>query len=286
MLRGVALLAAPALLCGVMGSVLGRASRVAPALRLIGSAACAGLLAERFEAARDGAAKLLDFTARAANVLAPTLISAAALTGAGPAAAGFTPASALCASAIENLLRGAGLWLCAVAAVLAAAGGLSEGMRPDRLFALGKGAALWLCGGVVAAFMGLMTMEGLLSSGRGGAAARTAHYALESLVPLIGGEVSEAMDALLASARLVRSAVGVTGMTAVALACAEPMATIVAASLSAKLAGAAADLAGEHRVARMAGRFSEAMDMLAAVCVAAVLLVLLLAGGILSLGRN
>ena len=276
-------LALPAALCGLVGTLTGKQGRAAVALRLLSCAACAGLMVERFARASGEAAGLLSFTARAANVLAPVLISAAALTGAA-GGAGFTPAAALCAGMIENALADTGLKLCAAVAVLAALGGFSEALRLDRLFRLGKGAALWLSGGVTAAFMGLMSMEGLLASGRGGAAARTAHFALESLVPLIGGEVSEAMDALLGSARTLKGAVGVTGMALLAAGCIKPMLGIAASSLAAKLAGAAAGVAGEDRAARLMERFGEAMDMLAALCLAGVLMALMLAGGILSLG--
>lgn len=282
-LRQAAILAAPSLLCGILAALLGGRSRAVPALRLVCCAACAGILANWFAEARASAEGLMTLSARAADVLAPVLISAAALTGAGEAAAGLTPVSSLCAAVIERALSGVGLKLCAALAALAAVGGLSESLRTDRLFHLGKRAALWLGGIVAAAFMGLMTLEGLLASGRGGTASRAAHYALESLVPIIGGEVSEAMETLLASARLVKSAVGVTGMLSLILASAGPLSRIGAAALAAKLAGAVAGMAGEARVAKVAEQFGDALSLLLALCLAAVLMVLMLAGGILSL---
>ena len=102
-------------------------------------------------------------------------------------------------------------------------------------------------------------------------------------MPVIGGEVSEAMEALTASARLVKSAVGVTGMLALILACAGPLARVGVAALSAKLAGAAAELAGEPRIARLAEQFGDVLILLTALCLTSALLVLMLAGGILSL---
>ena len=51
----------------------------------------------------------------------------------------------------------------------------------------------------------------LLSTGYDSAAVRTARYAVDNLLPVVGGEVANTMDALVSSVLLVKNAAGAVG---------------------------------------------------------------------------
>lgn len=275
----------PGALCGLAGALLGRRNQTMPAMRFACRLASAGLLGGLFLEARALAGGLMECASALANGIVPVMVSAAALAGQADASAFISPASALCAALLEDYLSGCGLALCGVLSAMAAAGNLSEGLRLDALFSLGRRVLLWGNALVLAAFMGVLSVQGLLAAGTEGFASRAVHLTLESLLPFIGSEVSDALGSLAVSASAVKNALGAAAMAVVVGACAKPLLCIAAAAIAARLAGALAGIAGDGAMGRMGEQFGEAIEMLLAVCVGGVLLVLLLAGGALSLGR-
>ena len=225
------------------------------------------------------AAALIASLSEASGCLAPVLTACAVLSGA-PAASGIaTPLATLCADVIQNWFAGWGVRLCAVAAAVALSDGLAGGRRLDRLFRFVRSAQHWLLTGAMLAFSGLMSVQGVLCQTGDSVAARAAQNAIESAVPVIGGELSDILGTLTVSAGAIRGAVGVTGLAALARVCLGPLARVLAASVSVKLAAAIVEPVAGREPARLFARFGEVLDMLLAVCTASAVLVALLFGG-------
>ena len=274
----------PGVFSGIAGAVLGSRGQAASGVALVCRVAGAGLLSGAFLRAQTQARQLLGTAAALANGIAPVLAVAAAGTGRAALSASVTPMAALCTALMEDALSRYGLKLCGVLAAIAAAGSLSDALRLDRFFALGRRLTLWGLGLAVSGFMGMLSAQGLLASGGDGAASRAARVAVESLVPIIGREVSEALGSLTVSGGMVRSAVGVTSMVVVAMTCAKPVVSIAATGVAARLAGAVAELAGDAALGRMGDGFGAAIELMLAMCLGGALLTLLLAGGVTALG--
>ena len=126
-------IAAPALATALLSLLPGRRNE---AMALLCRLACAAALAAPCAEALRAAGDMLSRSTRVTDALAPVLAAAMALTGEGAASAMLTPASALLTEISQGLLLGLGLPLCAVAAAVNVAGGLSAHRRMDRLFAL------------------------------------------------------------------------------------------------------------------------------------------------------
>lgn len=246
---------------------------------------CVGVLLSAFAVQREAARRLLEVTVRVVNGVSPALIAAATLTGANTAAI-LSPMTALCAGAIENLLAGAGLALCSLAAAVAASANLSMSFRLRRLFRLVKGVTVWAIGLLMAAFTGLMALEGLLGASQDAAALRGARYVLQNVLPIIGGEIASAADGLAGSAVAVRNAVGVTGMLLLLSACARPLAELAATALSMKLAAAILEPAADRCMTDAAAQFGETADMLLAIGAGGAALALLTMGAFLCAAGN
>ena len=280
--RGVtgtlAALAAP-----LLASLLSRATlvRSAGSTTLLSRVACAlGLLrgsARAFDAARQA----LGLASKALDRLGPVLASALELSGAGATAAILSPASALGAGMIEEVLRRWGLPVCGLALAVAAAGNLSEGICLERLFALLKRFVVMGVGLLAAAFTGLLALEGRLAGPQDSTLTRALQQAIRGMVPIIGGEVSGAAGALVGSSVAVRNAVGVTGMIAVLAACGRPMVRLAIHALSVKLAAALAEPLAEPGIARLCSAFGDVAEMLLAICCGGIVPALLLGGACL-----
>ncbi len=249
---------------------------------LICRLACARAVLGTFAEARAVASGLLETTVSAVQSIAPVLSVALSLTGCSASAAVLSPLAALYANAAESYLGGVGFSFCGIAASVAVAGNLSQHFRLKRIFSTVKGCVVWLTGLTMAGLLGLMSVEGMMAAARDTTAWKSARYAVENMLPFIGGEVSGTMDALAGSVAAVRNAVGVTGAVLLLGTCGAPFIELCATVLSMKLAASTLEPAVERSVSDMLFQMADAAEMLLALCAAAIVMAVLTLGSILA----
>lgn len=280
LLPALSVLAAPVLAALSLGMALGADS--GPLTLLCRLSAVYGLgrqCAAAMAVARDG----MRVAVRIADTAAPVVAAALTLTGRPAAGTTLTPLSAICADAVGNGLIGLGLPLCGVAAIVAAGGNLSERFRLDRLFRLICGAVTWSVGMMIAAFVGVMALQGRLAATRDGVSSQTLRQALRGLVPLIGGSVSDSAGALAETAAAVRGAVGVTGLMILLETAARPALKLGGHMLSLKLASAFLEPVADPGITRIAACYAQIARVLLALYAGSAMLTALLAGAGLGL---
>lgn len=246
-------------------------------VQLIGRVAVIGALSSLFAEKTAAARSLLSALARCADAFAPALTTLAAIGGSS-AAATLTPLTALLTTLIEKGLAQWGVALSAAAAGVAIAGNLSERISLKRLYDLLSQTTRWGAGTMMAAFMGLLSVQGRIGWNRDTAAIRTARYAVENLIPVVGGNVSDSLDSLVSAAQSVRNALGVSGLAVAAFVCLEPMLQIAGFAMLVKLCAAVAEPAGDDALSALLTQFAGALEMLLIACVAATVLCALLMG--------
>ncbi len=210
LLPALSALVFPVLVTLALGMVLGADSGP---LTLLCRLATAYSLARQYAGALALARQGMAVAVRIANTAAPVVAAALALTGRAASAATLTPLSAICADGIENALVAWGLPLSGIAAIVAAGGSLSDRFRLDRLFRLMCRAITWSVGMLIAAFVGLMALQGRLAATRDGATNQAMRQALRGMIPFIGGSVADSSGALMETALALRNAVGVAVKT-------------------------------------------------------------------------
>lgn len=278
LLRSVAL---PVLACLALRAFPGRRKDWSRAAELICRAACAMALLKRYALAERLAEQVLERVSTFVNAAAPVLSSVLALGGS-PATVMLAPASAICMDWVEGLLRDCGLPLCALAAIVAAAGDLSDRFRLGRLFDWLKRGAIWGTSALLAGFTGLMSLEGLLASAQETAANRAARQAVTGLVPIIGGSLSEAATSLTAGFGAIRGAVGATGALVLLSSCCGPLLRLFIEALSIKLAAAVLEPLAQRGLSETLSHFGDLMEMLLAIGIGSAALALMLIGACLA----
>ena len=168
--------------------------------------------------------------------------------------------------------------LCAGAAVLAAAGNLSERMSLKGLFSLCCSAGSWLLGGVMALFAGMTALGGVLGSARDALSLRAAKYAAGSLLPIVGGDVAGTMDSMVYSAALVRQAAGVTGVLVMLGVCLRPVLRLVLTLLSCRLSAALLETVADGALRRCMEQMAQCVRLLLAASLAGAALFIMLIG--------
>lgn len=225
---------------------------------------------------------LLHEVAALSNVLTPILISSAALAGAETSAAFLSPMTALCANLTENMLAVWGIAISTAASGIAIAGNLSSTIQLKRLHGMLKRILHWGTGGLLAAFTAILTLQGRLGAGRDSAAARTARYAIENLIPVVGGNVSDSLDSLLSTAQMVKNALGVSGLMLLANVFIEPVIKMIGTILLVHFSAAIIEPLGEESLISFAEQFADSIEMLLITCTTAIVLCMLLIGSCIS----
>lgn len=132
--------------------------------------------------------------------------------------------------------------LLTVSLALGMAGSLNTGLRLDSLSsAINKGAA-WLLGITTTLFVGLLTLQGIVGGAADTLSSRALRFSLSSMVPVVGGSLSEAFSAVKGCLGLLKSTVGGFGMLATALIVLPPLLQCAVWSLGLALCTAAAEL--------------------------------------------
>ena len=91
-------------------------------------------------------------------------------------------------------------------------GALGGKLRLERLRRLLERVAHWTLGVSFTVFIGVTMAQGLGSAAVDGVSIRTAKYALDNFIPIVGGMFADTVDTLVGCSLLIKNAVGVLGL--------------------------------------------------------------------------
>lgn len=127
-----------------------------------------------------------------------------------------------------------------------------------------KWIAVWILKLGLYGFTGYMSLVGVISGTTDAAALKATKLTISSVVPVIGGILSDASETVLLSAGIVKNAAGIYGMLAVLAICLEPFVMIGIQYLLLKLTGAVCAVYSSKQASELITDFSSAMGLLLA----------------------
>lgn len=144
-----------------------------------------------------------------------------------------------------------------------------------KLRDLTKWGVSWCLKTLLYVFTGYISITGVVSGAADQTALKATKLTISGMVPVVGGILSDASEAVLVSAGLVKSAIGVYGLLAVCAIAIGPFLRIGAQYLLLKLTAAVCALFGSKRTVKLIQDFSGAMGLLLAMTGAVSLLLLI-----------
>lgn len=144
-----------------------------------------------------------------------------------------------------------------------------------RLRDLLKGFMSWCLKTLLTVFTAYMSITGVVSGTTDAATLKATKVTISTVVPVVGGILSDASEAVLVSAGVMKSAAGIYGILAVLAIYLEPFVRIGTHYLILKLSSALCGVFGPKRLAELAGDFSTAMGLLLAMTGSVCLLLLI-----------
>ncbi len=212
----------------------------------------------------------------------PILSALTSASGAAGRAAALSPVVTLLGGTLNVFLERAARVLISGAAVTAAAGNLTERISLQGLYRLFCSAAGWVFGAIMAAFVTMLSLCGIIGSGSSGIAMKAAKYAVGTLLPVVGGDVAGTMDVMTASASAVRGAAGVTGVIVMLLLCIRPVVRLISGMLCCMLASALIEPVADGPLRRCMDQMAQVVRLLLVASSVNVVLFITLTGVICS----
>lgn len=127
-----------------------------------------------------------------------------------------------------------------------------------------KWLSVWILKIVLYVFTGYMSITGVISGTTDAQALKAAKLTISGMVPVVGGILSDASEAVLVGAGVVRNAAGIYGILAVLSIFAGPFLKIGCHYLLIKLTGAVCDVFGVKSCTGLISGFSTAMGLMLA----------------------
>ena len=205
------------------------------------------------------------------KLLLPVMTSTMAAQGDAITSGALYTATAVFDAVLSGVISGLLVPMVYIYLVLAVGGSaLGDGML-EKLRDQIKGFIVWVLKTALYIFMGYMSITRVISGSADAAALKATKLTISGMVPVVGGILSDASEAILVSAGMVKNTVGAYGLWAVLAIWIEPFLRIGVQYLLLKGTLTICEIFGPKRAAGLIKCFSAAMGLLlamtGAVCV-------------------
>ena len=185
------------------------------------------------------------------KVLLPGLCSAAAAAGAVSSSALKYAASVVCIDVLINLGTKIILPLISLSLALSISDACIENDSLTPISNLMRWACKTLLVILVTAFTAYLSFSGIIAGKSDELAAKVTKSALNSLLPVVGGIISDAAGTVVSGAGLIRNGIGALGMLAVAGICAGPFVALGSHYLVFKITAAFTAAISDKRIGKL-----------------------------------
>lgn len=146
------------------------------------------------------------------NSLIPIMITLMITTGSIVSANLIQPIILFLITFIGNFLTGIIIPLILVSTALGIVSKISDRVQVDKLSKFFKSSVVWILGVILTIFVGVVSIEGTLSSSVDGITAKTAKAAVSSFIPVVGKILGDAVDTVIGCSSILKNATGIVGV--------------------------------------------------------------------------
>lgn len=217
---------------------------------------------------------------------APIISASLAAVGSGASLRIFSPVFTLLNHGVIMTVKRIVLPLVVAFGVLSGVSVITEGERLDGLISFLRKSVKWILGLISTVYFGVIAVNGLTAGARDGVMIRTSKYALDKMVPIVGGMIGGTVDSVMGCALLVKNGIGVCAMLILLFKIAKPVIVLASGAFVFRVSAAVSGAASDKRVVKLYKCCAEAVTNLFA-CVAVsgamfllTILMILASGGI------
>lgn len=248
-----------AILTAILKSFPGRSEELTD---MAGTLAVAGILLSGTHSLIGAAAQAIQQLSDYGKLLLPVMTAAVAAQGGTTSATALYSGTAIFDAFLSTLLSSVLVPMVYIFLTLSVANSLLDGEILKRMRDFVKWLVTWCLKTVLYIFTGYMGITGVVSGATDKAAMKAAKLTIAGAVPVVGGIMSDASEAILVSAGVLKSAAGVYGLWAIMAIVIAPFLRVAIQYLLLKLMSALCGLFASQKMSGLIQDFSSAMGLL------------------------
>lgn len=185
------------------------------------------LVISSFSQAMDLAKVTIDKMVGFMQIILPILLTLLTVTGGPNTRILFHPMILMTVNLIGVLIKSIILPLIFFSFIISIISNISNRVEFSKLSELGRQVITFIITGALTLFIGIITIYGL-GSKMDGLTIRTAKFAIDKFIPIVGGFLSDAVEAVVGCSGILKNGLGFIGLLTLLLICVLPVIKIVA----------------------------------------------------------
>jgi len=210
--------------------------------------------------ATDSAVSAIETMTNQIEIIFPIMLTLMTVTGGTSSVGVYNPAMLFVSNSIVIIIKNVVFPIVTLMYVISVVGNLGGSIKLKSLYNFFQSLAKWIIGLITAVFSVFITVQGLTVGMYDGISLRAIKYTVNSSLPIVGGLIKDGMDMILASAVLIKNAVGTVAIILIFSAILEPVITVIAISLLLKLLAAVTEPISDKRMTDFLGSVSNTLN--------------------------
>lgn len=199
------------------------------------------------------------------NSLIPLLITLMSTTGNVVSANIMQPILLFVISFISNFVEKVIIPITLVSTSLAIVSKVSDKVQLNRLSKFFKSSIVWVLGVVLTLFVGLVSLEGTLSSTVDGVTAKTAKAAVSNFIPVVGKILGDAVETVIGCTSILKNAVGIVGVVVIIGICIVPIIKLILLMTTYYIGSAVCEPIADEKIINLLGQMGDTFKILLAI---------------------
>ena len=184
------------------------------------------------------------------NTLIPVLISLMVYTGSITTTSILEPIILFMINFIGNLIQDILIPVILIITSISIISKISDRVQINKISKFLKSSTVWLLGTILTIFVGVVSLEGTLSSSVDGITAKTAKAIVSSAVPVVGKILGDVVDSVLGCGVILKNAVGFVGVIIIIGICILPILKLTVLTFSYKLVASVSEVIADDKIVK------------------------------------
>lgn len=209
------------------------------------------------------------------NTLIPVLISLMLYTGSITTTSILEPIILYMINFIGNMVQDILIPIILIITSISIISKISEKVQVEKIAKFLKSSTIWFLGLVLTIFVGVVSLEGTLSSSIDGITAKTAKTIVSSAIPVVGKILGDVIDSVLGCGVILKNAVGFLGVIIIIGICILPILKLAVLTISYKIVASISDVIADTKIVQLLEQIADVFKILLAILVSVSFMVII-----------
>lgn len=210
------------------------------------------------ESMKNTIANLVDFM----NMLVPVLSTLMVFTGSIATTSVVQPILLIIITVFANIVQNILIPIVLIIIALLIISKITDRVQVDKLSKMLKSSVIWTIGILLTIFVGVLSLEGTLSSSIDGITAKTAKAVVTSTIPVVGKVLADSIDSVLGCGIILKNSVGFIGVVVVLAICISPILKLFILSITYSLAAGLIEPLTDSKISKLLEEMGDIFKLL------------------------